>query len=498
MNAQSSRTNNVAELAHPDKLFIGGRWVAPQSNRKLRLINPATEQQFFEVPEASEGDLQAAVTAARRAFDKGPWPRTPPAERARKMRDLADALVRRSRSLERAWISQIGTPVSMATGSVEGVATVLRYYADLADTYKFEDVRKSGGYASQVAVVAHEPVGVVAAIAPWNGPLMTMMMKLAPALAAGCVVITKPSPETPLEAFLLAEAAEEVGLPDGVINLLPAGREVSDLLIRNPGIDKVAFTGSTAVGLHIASVCASRMARYTMELGGKSAAIVLEDFEPARVGPMLAPQITMGCGQVCINYSRVLVPRKRYNDYVESLAESMRKTAVGDPLDPATWMGPLAMRTQLDRVMGYIEKGRAEGAQIAAGGGRPKGLNVGCYIEPTVFAQATNDMVISREEIFGPVTAVIPYDTEEDAIEIANDSDYGLSGGVYTDDTDRAYQIGRRIRTGNFTQNGREFDLTNPFGGFKKSGYGREGGVEAIEPYLELKSIFLPKRPTKV
>jgi aldehyde dehydrogenase (NAD+) len=486
----------VAPIAHADKLYIGGRWVAPTTKKKLQLVSPIDDEQFFEVAEAGAGDLEAAVSAARKAFDHGLWPRMPPPERAKLMRKLGKSLDARAVALERAWIAQIGTPVAMATGSVGAVVALLNYYADLADKFKFEDARKSGGYVSQVAVVTREPVGVVAAIAPWNGPLMTMMMKLAPALAAGCVVIVKPSPETPIETFLLAEAAEEAGLPDGVLNLLPAGREISDQLVRHPGVDKVAFTGSTAVGMQIAAICASRMARYTMELGGKSAAIVLEDFDPARIGPMLAPVITMGCGQACINYSRVLVPRKRYGDYVESLAVAMGETKVGDPMDQATWMGPMAMRRQLDKVLGYIDKGKAEGAKIATGGGRPKGLDRGCYIEPTVFGNATNDMVISREEIFGPVTAVIPYDDEEQAIQIANDSDYGLSGGVYTDDTDRAYAIGRRIRTGNFTQNGREFDLTNPFGGFKKSGYGREGGVEGIEPYLEYKSIFLPVRPS--
>jgi len=498
MSLKMKESDYGFELAQPNRLFIGGKWVAPLSERRLSLVNPVNERPFFEVPEASAADVGAAVAAARRAFDQGPWPRTPPADRAKTMRALADALMRRSAAIERAWTLQIGTPVSMATGSAGAIVALLRYYADHAEHFEFATVRKSGGYQSQVAVVAREPVGVVAAIAPWNGPLMTMMMKLAPALAAGCVVICKPAPETPLETFLLAEAAEEAGLPDGVINLLPAGREISELLVRHPGVDKVAFTGSTAAGLHIAAICASRMARYTMELGGKSAAIVLADFEPARVGPLLAPQITMGCGQACINYSRVLVPRKRYDDYVESLADCMGKTVVGDPMDPATYMGPMAMRRQLEKVLGYIDKGRSEGAQIATGGGRPKNLGAGCFVEPTVFAHASNQMVIAREEIFGPVTAVIPYDSEDEAVAIANDSDYGLSGGVYTDDTDKAYAIARRIRTGNFTQNGREFDLTNPFGGFKKSGYGREGGVEAIDPYIELKSIFLPKRPTQL
>jgi aldehyde dehydrogenase (NAD+) len=483
-------------LAHPDKLFIGGRWVVPASSRRLHLVNPATEERFFEVAEAGAEDVESAVAAARAAFDTGPWPRMAPAERAAMMRALGAALERRCEMLDAAWIAQVGTPVAMARGSGMGASALLGYYASLAEHSVFEDVRPSAGYVSKVAVVVKEPVGVVAAINPWNGPLMGMMMKLAPALAAGCTIVMKPSPETPLEAFMIAEAAEAVGMPEGVLNLLPADREASDVLIRHPGIDKVAFTGSTAVGLHVAAVCASRMARYTMELGGKSAAIILDDFDPAQTGPMLAPLVTQLCGQACINYSRVLIPRVRYADHVESLAAAMKAVTVGDPLSDTTEMGPLAMKRQLERVQGYIAKGLAGGATLATGGGRPSHLNHGYFIEPTVFAGVDNDMIIAREEIFGPVTAVIPYDSLEEAIAIANDSEFGLSGGVYTNDTDRAYAVARRIRTGHFTQNGREFDLTNPFGGFKKSGYGREGGPEGMAPYVEMKTVFLPQVPT--
>lgn len=484
------------DIAHPDRLFIGGRWVVPASDRKFRLINPANEEQFFEVAEAAEEDMTAAVAAARQAFDKGPWPRMTPAQRAAKMRDLGAALARRGQALERAWTAQVGTPVALANGSSAAGPAILDYYATLAENLAFEEVRPSNGYMSKVAVVVKEPVGVVAAVAPWNGPLMTMLSKVAPALAAGCTIICKPAPETPLEMFLFAEAAEEAGLPDGVINLLPADRDVSDMLISHPGVDKVSFTGSTAAGLHIASVCGSRMARFTMELGGKSAAIVLDDFDPAKLGPMLAPQVTMMCGQVCINYSRVLVPRARHDDYLESLAAAMAGIRVGDPLEEGVYMGPVAMKRQLERVQYYIDKGKSEGAVIATGGGRPADLNRGYFVEPTVFAKVDNTMAIAQEEIFGPVTAVIPYEDEEEAAAIANASEFGLSGGVYTEDTDRAYAMARRIRTGHFTQNGRDFDLTNPFGGFKKSGVGREGGPEGIEPYLEIKTVFLPQAPS--
>ena len=483
-------------IAHPDKLYIGGQWQAPAGTGRLRLVNPATEAEFLAVAEAGPADVEAAVAAARAAFDTGPWPRLSPHERAVKMRELGAALDRRAASLEAAWTCQMGAPVWMSRGSSMGASALLSYYAGIAEGTAFEDVRPSHGFVSKYAIVVREAVGVVAAITPWNGPLMGMMMKVAPALAAGCTVVMKPSPETPLEAFMVAEAAEEIGLPPGVLNLLPADREVSDLLVRHPGIDKVAFTGSTAVGLQVAALCASRMARYTMELGGKSAAIILDDFDPAQTGPMLAPLVTQLCGQACINYSRILIPRARYDEHVDSLAAAMDALVVGDPTQDSSQMGPLAMKRQLERVQGYIATGLAEGAQLAAGGVRPAGLERGYYIAPTVFRGATNDMVIAREEIFGPVTAAIPYDSIDEAISIANDSEFGLSGGVYTNDTDRAYAVARRIRTGHFTQNGREFDLTNPFGGFKKSGVGREGGPEGMDPYCELKTVFLPERPT--
>ncbi|WP_109807521.1 aldehyde dehydrogenase [Sphingosinithalassobacter portus] len=492
----STLTADKALVAHPNALFIGGRWRPSTSGKRIELINPSTEQVFASVVEAGPEDVELAVTAAREAFDSGPWPRLSPAERAQYMRKLAAALIEREEALDAAWIAQVGVPVSMAGGSTRGTCGLLDYYAGLAETYRWEDVRPSHGFMSEVAVVVREPVGVVAAIAPWNGPLASMLIKLAPALAAGCTIVMKPSPETPLEAFLIAEAAEAAGFPEGVINLIPADREVSELLVRHPGIDKVAFTGSSAAGMQIASICASRMARYTMELGGKSAAIVLDDFDPSALGPAIAPLITLLCGQVCINFSRVLVPRARHDAYVESLAAAMKATVVGDPQDAGTMMGPLAMRRHHEKVSGFIAQGEREGARLVTGGGRPAGLGCGFFIEPTVFANATNDMVIASEEIFGPVTAVIPYDSEEEAVRIANDSEYGLSGGVYTHDTDRAYAMARRIRTGHFTQNGRDFDLTNPFGGFKKSGYGREGGPEGLEPFTEIKTVFLPQAPS--
>lgn len=487
---------SLATPTHPDRLFIDGRWIAPVRNGRLRPINPANEMPLPDVVAAGPEEVELAVAAARKAFDEGPWPRLSPGDRAAAMRRLSAALARRGAALDSCWISQVGVPVWMAEGASAGAAGLLDYYAAMAEAYPFEEVRPAQGITCKTAVVVREAAGVVAAIAPWNGPLASLLVKLAPALAAGCTVVLKPSPETPLEAFMLAEAVEEAELPPGVVNLLPADREVSNLLIRHPGVDKVAFTGSSSVGLHIAQICAARMARYTMELGGKSAAIVLDDYPPEALGPALAPLVTLLCGQACINFSRILVPRHRHDAYVESLAAAMAATRVGDPLDRTTQMGPLALGRHHARVMHYIEQGQAEGARIVTGGKRPSGLGTGFYIEPTVFDRASNDMVIAQEEIFGPVTAVIPYDSEEEAIAIANASDFGLSGAVYTNDTDRAYAIARRIRTGTFTQNGREFDLTNPFGGFKKSGIGREGSREGLDAFVEVKSVFLPSAPS--
>ncbi|MCH7630215.1 MAG: aldehyde dehydrogenase family protein, partial [Proteobacteria bacterium] len=319
-----------ARVSQPDRLFIGGHWIDVAGTARLRPVNPATEQPLQDVAAAGPAEVDKAVAAARAAFDHGPWPRMAPAERAAAMRRLSAALARRGAAADACWLGQVGVPAWMANGASAGAAGLLDMYAAMAETYPFERVGPAQGMVCKTAVVVKEAAGVVAAIAPWNGPLASLLVKLAPALAAGCTVILKPSPETPLEAFLLAEAAEEADLPPGVVNLLPADREASDLLVRHPGVDKVAFTGSTAVGLHIAQVCAGRMARYTMELGGKSAAIVLDDFDPAALGPALAPLITLLCGQVCINFSRVLV--RMVGDAVNfpGLAQALRSVRLSD------------------------------------------------------------------------------------------------------------------------------------------------------------------------
>jgi acyl-CoA reductase-like NAD-dependent aldehyde dehydrogenase len=331
---------------------------------------------------------------------------------------------------------------------------------------------------------------VCAAITPWNAPLVLLCYKVAAGLAAGCTIVAKPAPETPADAYILAECIEAAGLPPGVFNVIPAGRETGDYLIRHPGIDKISFTGSTAAGKHIAAVAAERLTRTSFELGGKSAALILEDAEVAKVLPSLVPFSMPITGQVCFSLTRVLVPEARKQEFTDAYVAAISSVKVGDPMDPSTQMGPLTMQRQLTRVQGYIAKGKEEGAKLALGGGRPKGLERGWFVEPTVFTNVEPSMTIAREEIFGPVVSFITYKDVDDAVHKANSTVYGLHGAVYTQDPERGYEIARRVRSGSVTVNGLIVDPTMPFGGFKQSGTGREGGVEGLDPYFELKTIY--------
>jgi acyl-CoA reductase-like NAD-dependent aldehyde dehydrogenase len=472
-----------------DRLFVGGRWVRPSGDDLLAVISPTTEQTLAHVPEAGRADVDAAVRAARRAFDHGPWPRLSGPERAAALRRVRAQIAARLPAMSESFTAELGAPRALSEGFHAGALTMWDSNADLAESYPFEEERPGMG---GTATVLHEPVGVVGAITPWNAPVGNASIKLGPALAAGCTAVLKPAPEGPVSALMLAEAFEAAGLPDGVVSVLPAGREVGEHLVRHPGVDKVTFTGSTAAGRRIMSICGERIARITLELGGKSAGIIADDID---VDGLLPDLVTAGIGhtgQICAALTRVLVPEHRQAEIVDKMAAIMSQITVGDPADPATQLGPLAMQRQRDRVEGYVAAGLAEGARLVIGGRRPPAQPRGWFYEPTVFADVRNSMRIAQEEIFGPVICVIPFAGEQDAVAIANDSAYGLSGAVYADDPDLAERIARRVRTGQMWINSWGMCITEPFGGFKQSGLGREGGTEGVSAYLESKFIQRP------
>lgn len=484
-------------VRHPHKLFIGGEWVEPASDKRLELVSPVTEKVTGTVAEAVAADVDRAVDAARKAFDTGPWPRMSAAERGVYLARLSEKLKERSEELAHCWSGQIGALFPFSQAMTSATSFMIDQWAEQSANYVWQEEHTSSN-PGKISIKVSEPVGVTAAIAPWNGPFFSLMIKVAPALIAGCTILIKPSPETPLEAYILCECVEAVGFPVGVINLIPADREVSDYLVHQAGVDKVSFTGSTPVGKRIAAACAERVARVTLELGGKSVAIVLDDADIDAVTTNLAATVTMACGQFCGNVTRHLVSRRRHDEYVGALAAKFRAIKIGDPYDPTSQMGPLAMKRQYDRVADYVQKGISDGATLVTGGGRPSGLDHGYYFEPTLFANVDNSLAISQEEIFGPVICVIPYDDIDDAIRIANDSRYGLTGAIFTDDVDLAYRIAQSVRTGSISQNSLMTDFALGFGGFKESGVGREGGVDAVIPFLETKVVVLDQSPSKL
>lgn len=470
------------------QLFIDGEWRPSSGGTTLAVVTPHNEETVLTYVEPTTADVDAAVAAARKAFDEGPWPRMSPAERSVYLAKVADLLTARMPELAEAWTGQVGAPIGFTGKASYQCPGLFKFYADLCHTYPFIDerTRSSGG---KVRVV-QEPAGVTACVTPWNAPLVLLIYKVAAGLAAGCTIVAKPSPETPVDAHILAECIAAAGLPKGVFNMLPAGREVGDHLIRHPGIDKISFTGSTAAGKHIAGVAAERLARVSLELGGKSAALILDDAKIDTVLQSLVPYSMPITGQVCFSLTRVLVPRGRKAELIDAYTSAVSKVKVGDPFAPDTGMGPLTMQRQLDRVLGYIEKGKAEGAKLALGGGRPADLNRGFFVEPTVFTDVDPDMTIAREEIFGPVVSFIDYEDERDMIAKANNSTYGLHGAVYTEDAERGFAVARECRTGSVTVNGMIVDIEMPFGGFKQSGLGREGGIEGLETYMETKTVY--------
>ncbi|MGA3147779.1 MAG: aldehyde dehydrogenase [Acidimicrobiales bacterium] len=480
-------------LRHADRFFIDGGWVTPSSDATIDVIDSGTEQVYFRVPEARAADIDRAVTAARRAFDEGPWPTMTHTERAGFLRGIAAGLRERAEDIGQIWPRESGALYVIAKHSAAGTAAAFDYYADLAETFPFEE--RAQPTMGEFGLLVREPVGVVGAIIPWNAPMGLITYKLAPALLAGCTVVLKCSPEAPGDAYVVAEIAEAIGLPAGVLNVVTADREVSELLVRDPRVDKITFTGSTAAGQRIASICGERIARCTLELGGKSAALILDDMNLQEAAATLARAECMLSGQVCSSLTRIVVTRQRHDELVEALAGAFSQVRVGDPFDPATQMGPLVSGRQRQRVEGYIATGQDEGATLVTGGGRPKDLDRGYYVEPTVFANVDNSSTIAQEEIFGPVLSVIPADDEEHLVSTANDTIYGLNASVFTPDVDRARQVARRLRSGTVGHNAFRTDFGIAFGGFKQSGIGREGGTEGLLPFLETKTVILDGPP---
>jgi aldehyde dehydrogenase (NAD+) len=480
-------------IRHADRFFIGGEWVTPSSQATIKVIDSGTEEVFFTVAEAQAADISRAVAAARDAFDNGPWPRLSHAERAGYLRAIGAEIAKRTEDLGQIWPRESGVLHAIARNTGKGAQRTFNAFADLADTFPFEEPAKPS--VGQFGLIVREPVGVVGAIIPWNAPMGLISNKVAPALLAGCTVILKNSPEAPGEGYLIAEAAEAVGLPAGVLNVVTADREVSELLVRDPNVDKISFTGSTAAGRRIASICGERIARCTLELGGKSAAVILDDMDLETAAATLSQAECFLSGQVCSSLTRIVVPRSRHDELVEALASTFSQVRVGNPFDAQTQMGPLVASRQRDRVEGYIAKGIADGAKLATGGGRPKDLERGWFVEPTVFGNVDNHSVIAQEEIFGPVLSVVPAEDEQDAIRVANDTIYGLNASVFTNDVNKARQVAGQLRSGTVGHNAFRTDFGIAFGGFKQSGIGREGGREGLLPFLETKTVILEGRP---
>ena len=484
-------TQTLSQTTEYDKLFIGGRWTEPSTDQVIEVHCPATGEYVGKVPLAAPADVDAAVAAARDAFDNGPWPSTSPKDRAAV---LAKALTLMEERKDE-FISRLGAETGQPPTSVETMHWMssigaLGFFAGPAvDQVKWQEVR-TGGYGQ--TIVHREPIGVVGAIVAWNVPLFLAVNKLGPALLAGCTVVLKPAAETPLTANLLAQVLADAGLPEGVLSVVPGGADTGQALTSNPDIDIFSFTGSSAVGKEVAKRAADLLKPCTLELGGKSAAIVLEDVDLAASIPMLVFSGIMNTGQACVAQTRILAPRSRYDEIVTAVSEFVKVLPVGTPSDPAAQIGSLISEKQRSRVEGYIAKGIEEGARVVCGGVRPEGLDSGFFVQPTVFADVENSMTIAQEEIFGPVLSIIGYDTEEEAIKIANDSAYGLAGSVWTSDIQHGIEISEQIRTGTYAINWYAFDPCCPFGGYKNSGIGRENGPEGVEHFTQQKSVLMP------
>ena len=470
------------------ELYVGGRWAAPEHSDEITVVDSSTEEPMGSVPRGGAADVEQAVAAARSAFPA--WSATSTAERVAALTAIADGLEARTDELAELMSREVGTPISTSRRVQVGLAVdVFRSIAEVLADFPLEERLAS-------SLVIRQPAGVVAAITPWNYPLYQLAAKLAPALGAGCTTILKPAGVAPLAAFALAEVIDGLGLPPGTVNVVSGpGREIGELMAGHPGVDMVSITGSTAAGIRVAEAAAKTVKRVTLELGGKSPFVLLEDADLAAALPVAVRSCFVNNGQTCAALTRLIVPRARLAEVADGLGDLVGAMRVGDPLDPATELGPMVSAGQRETVRGYIGQGRAEGATLVTGGDDvPDGLERGFYVRPTVFSDVTPDMVVAREEIFGPVLTVLGYDSEDDAVEIANDSDYGLSGGVWAADEERATAVARRLRTGQVAVNGGRFNVRAPFGGYKQSGVGRELGGHGLAEYFELTSLQLPAR----
>lgn len=473
-----------------DDLFIDGVWSKARSKRLIEVVNPATEEIWGSVPDANFDDVDAAVKAAHAAFTRSGWSDISAKERAVFMLRLADELQSRGDRTAQLITSENGSPISETQSAASHSAGILRYHASLADFVDQVDVRPYPSNPLAYTVLKRQPKGVAALIAPWNFPLTLVMVKLAPALIAGCTVVIKPAAETPLDLRVLIESAQQAGIPTGVINLITGSRNTGADLVTHPLVAKVAFTGSTAAGKIIAEQCGRLLRPVTLELGGKSASIILPDADLSLFAAVMNKTCLRNTGQTCYNSTRILAPKSRYDEIVDLVSSTVASTPIGDPFDPRTVYGPSASARQRETVEQYIQIGKDEGALVSTGGGgRPQGLERGYFVTPTVFAGVRSDMRIAQEEIFGPVLVIIPFTDEAEAIKIANDSSYGLGGSIFSSDPDRAQAVAARIDTGSIGINFFGSNVAAPFGGWKDSGLGVEFGPEGVAAYLSFKSI---------
>ncbi|HEY6759594.1 MAG TPA: aldehyde dehydrogenase family protein, partial [Baekduia sp.] len=464
-----------------------GAWSERPDRGVIEVTNPSDGSVIAHVAEADVADADAAVAAARRAFDEGPWPRMSYDERAAVLNTIADRLDARGDELVHASIADLGIPRGFAEAINPLFSTILRDNAALAPELAERSHQERTGMGSRV-VVLREPGGVAVCIVPWNAPVLLAATKAGAALMAGCTVVVKVDPNAPLGAIVLAEACADAGLPEGVISFLPGGREVGEHLVAHPDVDHVSFTGSSATGRAVMASAAANLTRVTLELGGKSAGIMLEDMDPAEALPTLFAGCLGMSGQICTLLSRIMVPAARYAEWERALGDFYAAQSLGDADLESTSQGPLVSQQQLERVAALVDGARAEGARIVTGGRRPDGL-AGWFYEPTLIADTTPGMRIVKDEVFGPVTVLIPYDSVDEAIAMANASEYGLAGAIFTHDRDAAFAIGTRLRAGAISWNGFGCCPTQPFGGYKQSGMGREGGIEGVEAFLEVKQF---------